>query len=98
MKWHIVVAVGMLPLVSAKSVAQPAELEDKARAFLAAVARDDVGTAVKAYDDAMTKALPEEKLRGLWKDLLRGAGAFKKLGAAKTAKVREYDIVTIRCD
>jgi dienelactone hydrolase len=78
--------------------AEPADLEARARAFLAAVAKDDLTAATKDFDEAMKKALPEEKLRTLWKDLVAKGGAFKKLGGARSGKANKYDIVTVRCE
>jgi dienelactone hydrolase len=78
--------------------AEPADREARARAFLSALARDDLAAATKHFDEAMRKALPEEKLRDVWKDLVARAGAFRKLGAARAGKAKQYDLVTVRCE
>src|SRR5262249_8762809 len=77
---------------------KPVDLEARARAFLSAVAKDDLATATQDFDDAMKKAFPGTKLRDIWKDLVAKGGAFKKLGGARLGKADKYDIVTVRCE
>jgi dienelactone hydrolase len=72
--------------------------EARARAFLWAVAGDDLTAATKDFDETMKKALPGPKLRDIWKDLVAKGGPFKKLGGIRTGKAGKYDIVTARCE
>jgi dienelactone hydrolase len=92
----------LLTAVSAVSCAaheaQPADLEARARAFLSALAQDDLDAAAKDFDAAMNKTLPSKKLGNIWMDMAAKGGAFKKLGDARLSKVDKYDIVTVRCE
>jgi dienelactone hydrolase len=94
----IVLLLATLPALAEGAAADSGDLEAKARAFLSAVAGDDLAAATKDFDEAMQKALPHEKLRGIWKDLVGKGGAFKKLGGARSGKADKYDIVTVRCE
>lgn len=72
--------------------------EVRAREFLQAMARDDLAGATKDFDEAMTKALPGDKILGIWRSLVTAAGPFKKQGAAKASQTKEYRIFVIRCE
>jgi dienelactone hydrolase len=85
-------------VVDAAPAAQPADLEARARTFLAALAEDDLDAATKDFDAAMKKALPGKKVGDIWKDLVGKGGDFKKLGDARVGKVDKYAIVTVRCE
>jgi hypothetical protein len=96
--WLILFMAFMPTFAPAQQSTERANLETRARVFLLAIARDDIGTAVKDYDEAMRKALPAEKLRGAWKNLAAHGGAFKSLGGAQASKADRYDVITVRCD
>lgn len=97
-RWILLLLAAMPAVVCAAHAGQPAGLEDNARTFLSALARDDLDAATKDFDAAMKKALPGKKVGDIWRDLLAKGGDFKKLGDARLSKADKYDIVTIRCD
>ncbi len=70
----------------------------KARAFIAALANEDFAGARKDFDDAVDKALPEDKLRATWLATQKQFGAFKTQGAIRTERKDSYDIVTVACE
>jgi dienelactone hydrolase len=96
--WLVLLLAALPSVVVCARAQEPADLSARSRAFLSAIVADDLATATKDYDEAMKKALPEAKLRDIWKDLVAKAGAFKKLGSARISKVDKYDIVTVRCE
>jgi dienelactone hydrolase len=96
--WVILLSAALPAVVLSARAAEPGHLEARARAFLSAVAEDDLAAATKDFDEAMKKALPEQKLRDIWKDLVTKGGAFRKLGGVRTGKVDKFDIVTVRCE
>jgi dienelactone hydrolase len=73
-------------------------LEEKARALLTALAKGDFAAAGKDFDEAMRKALPEDKLKELGAGLGKQLGALKKQGAAVAEKAGKYDVVWIPCE
>jgi dienelactone hydrolase len=77
---------------------EPNDLESKAREFLSALAKEDLAAATKNFDEAMKKALPDDKVLDIWKGLVKKSGPFKKLGAARKTKAGKYDIVIVRCE
>jgi uncharacterized protein len=96
--WVVLLTAAVPAVVLSARAAEPADLEVRARAFLSAIADDDLAAATKDFDETLKKALPGEKLRDIWKDLVAKGGAFKRLGGARTGKVDEYDIVTVTCE
>jgi hypothetical protein len=90
--------VPLLALAFAAPAADPADLDARAKALVAALAKEDFAAAGKDFDDAMKKALPEDKLGEVWKGLIRQAGAFKKPGAVQKEKVQGYDVVWVACE
>jgi dienelactone hydrolase len=74
------------------------ELIVRARAFVTALSRDDFQAAAKDFDETMLKASGPEKLAEFWKQVPERLGAFKKMGAARRAKLGAYDIVLITCE
>jgi uncharacterized protein len=98
LSWVVLLLVALPAGVPPAHAAEPADLQARARAFLSALAKDDLAAATKDFDEAMKKALPAEKLRDVWKDLVAKGGAFKKLGGARPSKAGKYDIVTVQCE
>ncbi|HKI38802.1 MAG TPA: alpha/beta fold hydrolase [Gemmataceae bacterium] len=78
--------------------AEPPKLEDRARALVAALGKEDFAAATKDFDETMTKALPPDKLGDIWKGIVKQVGAFKKSGAVTTEKTEKYDIVWVACE
>jgi uncharacterized protein len=77
---------------------KPADREEHARAFITAMAKEDLKTAAKDFDEEMIKAFPNDALAKFWKDLIEKAGPLKNQGAAKKSKVAKYDVVVVACE
>jgi dienelactone hydrolase len=77
---------------------KPAAPEDKARAIVAALAKKDFAAASKDFGDAVKKALPEEKLAGVWQAIQGQAGAFRKVLGTRTEKAAGHRIVFVTCE
>jgi fermentation-respiration switch protein FrsA (DUF1100 family) len=73
-------------------------LEERARALVAAASNDDFVAAAKDFDDAMTKAMPPDKFAEIWTGLVKQVGVLKKQGKATAEKVRQYDVVWVACE
>jgi dienelactone hydrolase len=73
-------------------------LEERARALVTALGKEDYAAASKDFDDTMSKGLPPDKLGDAWKDTVKVVGAFKKQGAATAEKKGKYDIVWVACE
>ena len=71
-------SVLLLTLSLAPAFAEPPKLEDRARALVTALGKEDFTAASKDFDDAMNKALPPDKLGDTWKGLVKQVGALKK--------------------
>ena len=69
-----------------------------AQSLVAALKKGDAAAAAKDFDDAMTKALPADKLGELWTQLTGQLGAVKGTGAPIKEKVQKYDVVWIALD
>jgi dienelactone hydrolase len=78
--------------------AEPGALEKKARDFVAALEKEDYATAVKGFDETMTKVMPEEKLKETWQSLVKQVGPLKNQGAATLEKAGKYDAVIVTCE
>jgi uncharacterized protein len=72
--------------------------EGRARAFLTALGKEDYVAARKDFDEAMDKALPEDKLRDIWLATKKQYGALKTPGAIRTERKAPYDIVIVACE
>ena len=79
---------------------QPAkdDLVTLAKQFIDLLAREDFATAVKGYDETMTKVFPEAKTRETWQTIKAQVGAFKRQLGTRTAKLGNYDIVFVTCE
>jgi len=78
--------------------AEPPNLEERARALVAAAAKDDFAVAATDFDAAMTKAMPADKFSETWKGLVKQVGVPKKQGKATAEKVQKYDVVWVACE
>jgi dienelactone hydrolase len=78
--------------------AEPPNLEERARALVTALGKEDYAAASKDFDDTMSKGLPPDKLGDAWKATVKVVGAFKKQGAATAEKQGKYDIVWVACE
>lgn len=90
----ILLAVALGPAAGA----EPPNLEERARALVTALAKDDFNAASKDFDDTMKKGLPPDKLGDAWKGTVKLVGAFKKQGAATAEKPDKYDVVWVACE
>jgi dienelactone hydrolase len=88
----------VLLAVALGPAADPPNLEERARALVTALAKDDFAAASKDFDDTMKKGLPPDKLGDAWKETVKLVGAFKKQGAATAEKKGQYDIVWVACE
>lgn len=59
--------------------------------------KEDFPTVVRRFDDTMTNALPEPKLRQAWGKLISQAGHFRRQIRAHAEKDREFDVVLVTC-
>jgi dienelactone hydrolase len=90
----MLLAVALAPAFAA----EPPKLDERARAIVAAMAKDDFAAASKDFGDAVKKDLPPDKLEGVWKGLVKQVGAFKKAGAVQVEKVEKQDVVWVPCE
>ncbi len=49
------------------------------------------------FDENMLLALPEEKLKFVWNDLIKQCGDFQNYSKITTEKIEEYDVVYVLC-
>ena len=75
----------------------PADREQRARAFVNALAKGDFQAAAKDFDAEMIRAFPDDALEKFWKNLIAKTGPFERQGAAKQLKVDKYDVVVVTC-
>jgi uncharacterized protein len=68
-----------------------------AEALVAALAKGDFAAAGKDFDDAMKKALPEDKLKATWAALQKQAGPFKKQSGVRAEAGGKYQFVFVTC-
>jgi dienelactone hydrolase len=78
--------------------AEPPNLEERARALVTALGKEDYAAASKEFDDAMNKAMPADKFAETWKGLVKQVGALKKQGKVTAEKVQKYDVVWVACE
>ncbi len=74
------------------------EMQKRAEAMLAALAKQDFTTAGKHFDAAMQKALPADKLDATWKGIVGQFGKFQKQTAARREKVGKFDVIVLACE
>src|SRR5262245_32061999 len=61
-----------------KAADKAADLKSAGKAFVDLLSKGDFAKATKDFDGAMLKAMPADKLEGLWKGLAGQFGPFKK--------------------
>ena len=94
--WGVVV-FGIFSLAAAeeKETARSGDFITSAKRFLGLLEQGDFSSAVKDFDDTMTKVMPPEKLEKVWTSLVAQAGPFKRQVSAQAAKVPKFDIVVV---
>jgi len=91
MKRLAVVIYALLLLVSSTVLAQPdAAIIGKAEAILKNLQGGRFADVVKEFNPAMTDAMPEEKLRGVWEMLTAQLGAVKSIDERRSGEMKGY--------
>jgi len=73
------------------------EAEPLAKRFVSFLADEDFQQAVACFDATMKAALPLDKLKETWANLLQKAGAFQKMGGTRANTFQQYRIVFVTC-
>ncbi|MGD0258392.1 MAG: alpha/beta fold hydrolase [Verrucomicrobiota bacterium] len=73
------------------------EAEPLAKQFVSFLAEEDFQKAVACFDATMKAALPLEKLKETWANLLKEAGPFQKMGGTRADTFQQYRIVFVTC-
>lgn len=81
----------------AQETSVPEEVIECARQFVAHMVQEEFSKAVENFDDVMTKAMPEDKLKQVWLTVIRQAGQFKAPKGTRTEKMPKFDIVYVTC-
>jgi dienelactone hydrolase len=85
------------------SLGAPLAADDKsdatahARALLDALLKEDYDAASKDFDEAMKKNVPTDKLKEVWKSVLRQSGPFKSVVATNVEARGRAQVVTLTC-
>jgi len=96
MKRLAVVIYALLLLVSSTVLAQPdAAIIGKAEAILKNLQGGRFADVVKEFNPAMTDAMPEEKLRGVWEMLTAHLGAVKSIDERRSGEMKGYRAVEL---
>jgi dienelactone hydrolase len=93
----IVFAAGAV--LAAEPPAEDKLKEQKAltKELVEAFAKEDFAAVRKDFDDTMKKVLPADKLETTWKQIVRGAGPFKKITGYRTETAGKLDYVYAIC-
>jgi len=78
-------------------VAQTSDLSAQGSKFITLLSSGDYKSAVAMFDDAMKKALSEQKLKETWQAIQAQAGAFKAQGATRKATIQNHDVIFVNC-
>lgn len=73
------------------------EQTDRATALVDALVKGDFSEAGKHFDGVMQKALPVDKRKELWQELVKQVGAFQKRMGTRVEKIGKYDVVLVTC-
>jgi len=94
------VTIGMVGLMVTQEgrVSKSAHTTASAKRFVELLAKNDFATAVKDFDETMTRVMPPEKLQEVWASLLAKTGPLKKQVSVRTAKVPKFEIVLVTCE
>ena len=91
MKRLAVAIYALVLLVSSTVLAQPdAAIIGKAEAILKNLQGGRFADVVKEFNPAMTDAMPEEKLRGVWEMLTAQLGAVKSIDERRSGEMKGY--------
>lgn len=75
----------------------PANLDERARAFVQLLVDEEFDRAVEVFDATMRGALPAPKLEAVWKSVLDRAGGFEKIRSTRRQRHEQYVIVYVTC-
>lgn len=81
--------------IAAPAVA--ADISSSGARFVDLMAKGNFADAVAGYDDAMSRALPEAKLRAVWQDVQNKMGAFQNRLGTRTTEQAGYQIAFVTC-
>jgi bla regulator protein BlaR1 len=56
------------------------------------------GQVTRHYDATMAQALPPEKLKAVWEDLITKTGTFKEIKATRSSQYGDFEIIFVTCD
>ncbi len=91
----------MIAALALAGAAEPESPEAKAKALMAALAKEDFAAATKDFDATMSKVLAADNLGPTWKRLVGQVGALKTQGTPVKEKLSEkgkdYEIVFVPC-
>jgi dienelactone hydrolase len=85
------------PVVATADDEKLPEQTTKATALVDALVKGDYDAAGKDFDDVMRKALPPDKRKELWEELVKQVGTFQKRTGTRIEKVKKYDVVIVTC-
>jgi len=74
---------------------QPTDFPARAKAFVQTLSRDDFTTAVKEFDDTMTKVLPADRLKTVWQGVTGRFGPFKEATGTRVEEKGKLTIVYV---
>jgi len=95
LKTVIAAAIFLTPVLSSSQINQ--DFVNKAGAFVDSLLAENYQAAVKEFDETMSRALPEEKLKQIWEKLQTQAGLFKEKLGVRTEQKGGYEIIYIVC-
>jgi pimeloyl-ACP methyl ester carboxylesterase len=99
---HVLGIAAALVLTSVSVVAAQEkpqrDLEQAARAFVDLLERGEFDKATAGFDGAMQKALPPDKLKKTWQEVVDRDGAFKKQLGSRSAKSGNYEAIVVTCE
>ncbi|OGF64556.1 MAG: hypothetical protein A2Y62_06920 [Candidatus Fischerbacteria bacterium RBG_13_37_8] len=73
-------------------------MTDQGVKFVHLLSVGDYKTAVAKFDETMKQAMPEDKIRQVWKTVIATYGPFKKQTEVRVEKLQEYDVVFVTCE
>jgi dienelactone hydrolase len=73
------------------------DMESRAKALVAALAKEDFTAAGADFDAAMKKTFPADKLQAVWKGLRGQVGALQKQTGLRKEKKDGFDVVVVTC-
>jgi dienelactone hydrolase len=77
--------------------AATADLEVKGRVMVQWMARGEFNRFPAELDETMTKALPGDKLEGIWKDLVKKEGYYRETKGTRVQRRGQYQVVIVTC-